>query len=69
MNDQKNVYYYFYRLAGNEEDQYIGFLKEKRKKLERITCNSIMNYAKKFDVKELYEDRVYFVPVELYSGD
>jgi hypothetical protein len=34
-------------------------------KIKRITYNSIMNYAKRFAVRELNRDWGYFVPVEL----
>ena len=65
MHDNKNIEYKFYRRVRRKEDQYIGALAEKRIKRERITCNSIMNYAKRFSFEALFEDRVYFIRVEI----
>jgi hypothetical protein len=65
MNNYKNIEYKFYRRRRRRDDKYIGSLTERRRNPQRITCVSIMCYAKHFAVRELYEDRVYFVPVEL----
>ena len=65
MNNNENIEYKFYRRCRRRDDKYIGSLAERRKNRQRITCASVMCYAKKFAVRELYEDRVYFVPVEL----
>ncbi len=50
---------------GNGEDQFVGSLMEKRKNLERITHASIMNWVKLLTSKDLFEERVYFVRVEI----
>lgn len=65
MNGNFNFAYQFYRRVRNGEDQYIGSLTERRKNPERISCASIMNYAKLFAIMEVFEDRVYFVRVEI----
>ena len=65
MNDNKKVEYKYYLRVRNEEDQYIGSLTERRKNLKRITNYSIMNYAKRFSISGVFEDRVYFVRVEI----
>jgi len=65
MNTKKNIVYYFYRRDPNGEDQLIGSLKERRKKPERITHDSIMNLAKILAPKDVFEERVYFVQWEI----
>ncbi len=65
MNDQKKILYKFYRCAGNGEDQFIGSLMEKRKNPERITYTSIMNWVKLLTSKDIFEERIYFVSVEI----
>ena len=67
MNNKNNFAYQFYRRERNGEDQFIGSLIEKRKKPERITHASIMNWAKKIAFKDVFEERVYFVRVKLQS--
>lgn len=65
MNNNRSIEYKFYRRCRRKDDKYIGSLAERRKKPQRITCASVMCYAKQFAVRKLYEDQVYFVPVEL----
>ncbi len=65
MDDQKKILYKFYRCAWNGEDQFIGSLMEKRKNPDRITYASIMNWVKLLVSKEFFEERVYFVRVEI----
>ncbi len=65
MDDQKKVLYKFYQCAGNGEDQFIGSLMEKRKGPERITYASIMNWVKLLTSKDMFEDRIYFVRLEI----
>ena len=64
-NNKKEFAYDFYRRVLNGEDQHIGSLIEKRKQPDRITCVSIMNYARLFACREVFEDRVYFVRKEI----
>ena len=55
--------YEFYRCAenGEEEDRLIGVLPERRKDPQRITHQSIMNWAKLLvPEKDVIENRVYF---------
>jgi len=62
----KNVFaYHFYRRERNGEDQYLCTLTEKRRKPERITHFSIMNWARFNARKDVLEDRVYFLPVQI----
>jgi len=63
--NKRNIAYEFYRRDQNRGDQYIGALVERRKKPERITHASIMNWAKLLTFKDVFEDRVYFVRVEI----
>jgi hypothetical protein len=64
MNKKKDVVYKFYRRVRNEDDQFVGALAERRKKTERITHASIMNWAKLLAPREVFEERVYFVREE-----
>jgi len=67
MNNKDIFAYQFYRRERNGEDQFIGSLIEKRKKPERITHASIMNWAKNIAFKDVFEERVYFVRVKIQS--
>jgi hypothetical protein len=62
---QKIFVYHFYRRERNGEDQFIGTLREKRRKKERITHASIMNWAKIHAPKDVFEERVYFERIEI----
>jgi hypothetical protein len=62
---KKVIVYDFFRRDRNEEDKFIGTLGERREKPERITNASIMNWAKLLAPKDVFEDRVYFVRVEI----
>ena len=65
MDNKKIFAYQFYRRERNGEDQYIGSLTERRNKPERITHVSIMNWAKLHGPKDIFEDRVYFLRVQI----
>lgn len=62
---KKTIVYDFYRRERNEEDKFIGSLRERREKPERITNASIMNWAKLLAPKDVLEGRVYFVRLEI----
>ncbi len=62
---EKKILYKFYRCAWNGEDQFIGSLIEKRKNPERITYASIMNWVKSLTSRDLFEEGIYFVRVEI----
>ncbi len=62
---QGTIVYKFYRCMWNGEDQFIGSLMEKRKNPERITHASIMNWVKLLTSEDLFEERIYFVRVEI----
>ena len=65
MGNKDIFAYQFYRRERSGKDQCIGSLIEKRKKAERITHFSVMNWAKLQAPKDVFEDRVYFVRVEI----
>ncbi len=65
MDTEKEFVYNFYRHGWNTEDQFIGSLKERRIKPERITHFSIMNWAKVLSRKDVLEGRVYFVRLQI----
>ncbi len=56
--------YEFYRRVPGGEDRLIGVLPERRKDEERITHQSIMNWAKLLVPEQIFKDKVYFVRVE-----
>jgi hypothetical protein len=58
------VVYEFYRRISGGEDRLIGVLPERRKDNERITHQSIMNWAKLLVPEQIFSDKVYFVRVE-----
>ena len=58
------VVYEFYRRVQGGEDRLIGVLPERRKDNERITHQSIMNWAKMLVPEQIFGDKVYFVRVE-----
>ena len=60
----KRIQYEFYVRVPGGEDRLIGVLPERRKKPERITHNSIMNWAKLLAPEFFLRDMVYFVQVE-----
>jgi hypothetical protein len=66
-NNGELTAYEFYRRERNAEDRFIGTLTEKRKKTERITYFSIMNWMKNIAFRDVFEERVYFVRVKIYS--
>ncbi len=65
MESEKIFAYQFYRRERSGADQYIGSLTERRKRPERITHFSIMNWAKLNARKDVFEDRVYFLRVQI----
>ncbi len=65
MNKEKKFVYHFYRRGANGKGELIGTLMEKRKKPERITYASIMNWAKVNAPKDVFHDRVYFIRVQI----
>jgi len=67
MNNKNKFLYQFYRRNRNGEDQFVGSLIERRKKTERITHASIMNWGKLLAPKDVFEERLYFVRVEIQS--
>jgi hypothetical protein len=60
----KMVVYEFYRRVPGGEDRLIGVLPERRKDEERITHQSIMNWARLLVPEQIFNDKVYFVRVE-----
>ena len=58
------VVYEFYRRVPGGEDRLIGVLPERRKDSERITHQSIMNWAKLLVPEQLINGNVYFIRVE-----
>ena len=64
----KLIAYEFYRRAENaeDEDHLIGVLPERRTAPQRITYQSIMNWAKLLVAeKDVIEDRVYFNEIDI----
>ena len=67
MNFGKITAYEFYRRDGNGEDRFVGTFPERRKNPERITEDSITNWARVLFWQmndEEFKEKVYFVPVE-----
>jgi hypothetical protein len=62
--ESKMVVYEFYRRVPGGEDRLIGVLPERRKDNERITHQTIMNWAKLLVPEQIFGDKVYFVRVE-----
>jgi hypothetical protein len=59
------ITYEFYRRVVCGEDRLIGVLSERRKDPERITHNSIMNWAKLLAPEDFFNNKIYFVRVEI----
>ena len=61
------IVYQFYRRVPREEDSLIAVLPERREKAERITHQSIMNWARQLVPECVLGDRrmVYFVQDEI----
>jgi len=62
------ITYEFYRRAenGEDEDRLIGVLPERRTESQRITHQSIMNWAKLLvPEKDVIENRVYFNQIDV----
>jgi hypothetical protein len=66
LQDSKMVVYEFYRGVPAGEDRLIGVLPERRKDKdkERITYQSIVNWARLLVPEPIFSDKVYFVRVE-----
>ncbi len=65
LGDSKRVAYEFYRrVPGGEEDRLLGVLPERRKDPERITHQSIMNWARLLVPEDVFGEKIYFVRVE-----
>jgi hypothetical protein len=58
------VVYEFYRRIPGGEDRLIGVLPERRLEGERITQQSIMNWAKLLVPEQVFSNQVYFIRVE-----
>lgn len=58
------IVYEFYRRIPGGEDRLIGVLPERRKEKERITHQSIMNWAKLLVPEQIFSDKVYFIRLE-----
>jgi len=61
--------YKFYRRDRNRKGEFIGSLIERRTQPERITCASIMNWAKNLSFKDVFEERVYLIRVEVIRSE
>jgi hypothetical protein len=61
----KMVAYEFYRRVLRGEDRLIGVLPETRKDPEGITHDSIMRWAKILAPEDSFNNKVYFVRVEI----
>jgi len=59
------IAYEFYRRVSYGDDRLIGVLPERRKDPKRITKNSIMNWGKLVAPEDFFNERVYFVRVEI----
>ena len=61
------IFYQFYRRVQRGEDSFIGVLPERRKQVERITHQSIMNWVRLFVPEYVLGDKrvVYFVQREI----
>ena len=57
--------YEFYRLDSTGEYQVIGVLPERRKDLERVTQESIMNWGMNFFAKDLIIKDIFFIQVTI----
>jgi len=64
-NNGKYIAYEFFRRARSGEDRFVGALPEKRKDPERITNDSIMNWAKIKIPDEFLHSQIYFIRVRL----
>jgi hypothetical protein len=59
------IAYEFYQRVVCGEDRLIGVLPERRKDPERITHESIMNWAKLLAPEDFSNSKIYFVRVEM----
>jgi hypothetical protein len=59
------VVYRIYYFEEEEKIRFVGFLPEKRKNPERITQESIFNYAKTILGHEANDDKIYYFEVTL----
>ncbi len=62
------AYEFYRRVPLGEEDRLIGVLPERRRKPERITRDSIMNWAKMLVItmpEDEFHRNVYFLEIEI----
>ncbi len=60
----KRIAYEFYLSVEGGEDRLIGVLPERRKQSERITHDSVMNWARLLVPEKFFPAKVYFVEIE-----
>jgi len=68
MNNGKITAYEFFRRVGNGRDHFVGTLPERRKNPERITEDSIRNWARLLFSRMSEEDfkhDIYFLEVRI----
>lgn len=58
------IAYEFYRRVPCGEDRLVGVLPERRNNPERITHESIMNWARLLVPEDFFKRNVYFVRIE-----
>jgi hypothetical protein len=63
------IAYEFYRRDERGQGHFIWILPERRKNLERITRESIMNWGKKAIVDNTEFKDIFFIQVELDEGE
>ena len=59
------IAYEFYRRIPGGDDRLIGVLPERRIDKERITHQSIMNWARLLVPEDFFTENVYFVRIEI----
>jgi hypothetical protein len=59
------IAYEFYRRVPCGEDRLIGVLPERRADPERITHESIMNWARMLVPEDFFKRNVYFIRIEM----
>jgi hypothetical protein len=59
------IAYEFYRRVACGEDRLVGVLPERREDPERITHESIMNWARMLVPEDFFKRNVYFIRIEM----
>jgi hypothetical protein len=59
------IAYEFYRRVPSGDDRLIGVLPERRTDPERITHESIMNWARMLVPEDFFKRNVYFIRIEM----